>query len=811
MPPLKSHPDQELKDHLLGVWQLAKQFWGNKQVLPWDSRLLTDLMAIVSLTHDFAKATRYFQNYITSPDLGKKKGGPRESHALLSAVVGYSIAKSYLKDDPDNKKLSLMVFMAIKRHHGNLHDVADEFAVFGDKEQELLLKQIESIDFSLLKETWQSINPELPLTTGLGSLLTQVRLKEWVCTFKEELRQVRRAWFKGGSNDFLLKVDQLRIPNATDQQSQLEDYFRFLFLYSLLLDADKNQVGVRDYRLPAVQLPANLVDIFKKKQEWKVRGINALREEAYQEIAGNLDLAEKGNIFSITLPTGLGKTLAAYNFALKLREKRIQERGTAPKIIYALPFLTVIDQNYQILAEILENQHLVGHHILTKHHHLTDPVYNVRTDNDGEINYSANAAKLLIEGWSSEIVVTTFIQLFETLIGWRNSALRKFHRLAHAIIILDEIQALPIKYWPLAQQMLEFLAEQTHTDIVLVTATQPKIFSEASKVTELVQPQKYFNQMGRVRLEINLERRTIEEFVESDLREQLYANSEKSFLFILNTVSSAKELYRQLKNLTSEPIAFLSTGVVMKERKKRINDIRNKEYRFVVSTQLVEAGVDIDFDIVYRDLAPMDSINQAAGRCNRHGLGNGIVRIIFLAGSDRGRSYAHMIYDDVAVDITRQILKNRQEVDEKEFLNLIDLYFTQAKSKMLMNESHQILQAAQRLCFFTADETKTSVSNFQLIKEKGRRENVFVELDQEAKEVWAQYEKIIQMKDFYEKQEEFNAIKKTFYDYVISIPISRLMDLPPEVNHFRYVSDLQLDYYYDRNLGYDAKGATIIF
>ncbi|SHF29692.1 CRISPR-associated helicase, Cas3 family [Desulforamulus putei DSM 12395] len=809
MPFLKSHPDQELKDHLLGVWQLARQLWGDRKILPWDSKLLGDLLAIVTLTHDFAKATRYFQNYITSPELGQKKSGPLESHALLSAIVGYFMAKTYLKDHPDNKRLSYMVFLAIKRHHGNLRDITDECAVFGDKEQELLLKQVEAIDFSLLKETWQSIDPQLPLTTSFGSILTQELLKEWVYTFKDELRQVRRAWLRSGSNDFLLEVDQLRVPNTTHQQSQLQDYFRFLILYSLLLDADKCQVGVRDYRLHIVKLPADLVDTFKNKQDWEIQGLNALREEAYQEIAGNLDLADKGNIFSITLPTGLGKTLAAYNFAFKLREKRLQERGTAPKIIYTLPFLTVIDQNYQILSDILENQ--TGHHILIKHHHLTDPVYNMRTGHEDETSYSANAAKLLIEGWSSEIVVTTFVQLFETLIGWRNSTLRKFHRLAHAIIILDEIQALPIKYWPLAQQMLEFLAGQMNTDIILVTATQPKIFSGLSKVIELVQPQKYFSQMGRVRLEINVNRRTIDEFVEDELREQLSANPEKSFLFILNTVSSAKELYRQLKNLTSEPIAFLSTGVVMKERKKRIEDIRDKKYRLVVSTQLVEAGVDIDFDIVYRDLAPMDSINQAAGRCNRHGLGNGIVRIISLVASDRGRSYAHMIYDDVALDITKKILENYKEVDEKEFLNLIDLYFTQAKSKMLLNESHKILQAVQRLCFFAEDETKTSVSDFQLIKEKGHRENVFVELDKEAEEVWAEYERIIQINGFYEKQEKFNAIKKIFYEYVISIPVSRLTDLPPEVNHFRYVCSSQIEYYYDRNLGYDSKGATIIF
>lgn len=808
---LLSHPDQELKDHLIGVKNMAFQLWGERGVRIWNPKLLADLLCITTFAHDFGKATAYFQRYIKSPDLGKKRGGPRERHALLSAVVGYFLAKHYLRDHVEAEKLSFFVLVAIKRHHGNLQDIVDEFTVFSDEDANLLREQIRSIDFSLLRESMSPLFDMLPPPVNQLQPFTEEILETWVVNMKQELRRIRRRWLEESSHR--IPLFSSKGPGDIDTKektSDLLDYFRFLFLYSLLLDADKSQVGVRAYSPPAVHLPSTLVDKYKEKQNWVLSGINVFREQAYQEIAGNLPLANQGQIFSITLPTGLGKTLAAYNLAFKLRKKRCLERGIAPKIIYALPFLTVIDQNYQVLTDILQDQGVLsGHHVVTKHHHLAEPIFNIQTDNE-EVVYALNAAKLLVEGWVSDIVVTTFVQLFETLIGWRNSSLRRFHRLAHSIIILDEIQAVPIPYWLLIQQILQFLANQMSVDIILVTATQPKIFTGSKDIFETAEPQKYFAQMDRVKLEVNLTQRTIQDFVAEELLDQLRANPEKSFLIILNTISSAKQLYRELVKKIDEPIAFLSTGVVMKERKERIEKISKKSYRLAVSTQLVEAGVDIDFDIVYRDFAPMDSINQAAGRCNRHAMGSGLMRVISLC-NERGRTYAGMIYNAVALDITRQILEDRKVIDEKEFLALIDLYFEQAKSKTLTEESSQLLQAMEQLRFSSDDSSKTSVSSFHLIREKGLRGNVFIELDEKAQKVWREYEKILEIKDFYERQEKFAAIKQVFYEYVISIPVYNLTDMPPLVNHFFYVSNEQLSYYYDSQLGYDSKGIEIIF
>jgi len=788
----------------------------SREVKFWDTGVLNDLLKILSFAHDFGKVTPYFQKYIRNPH--KKKSGPLARHSLLSAVVGYRLAKHYFDAYRDAQKLSLFVYVAIKRHHGNLHSIEDEFLTFSDQDQELLLKQVRSIDFSMLEKTWEPLAREFP--SGLAGVLpfTREKLENWINDMTEELNQVSLWWLFNEDKNQSFLGDK----NEPQAEYSLDNYFRFLYIYSLLLDADKSQAGIREYHRNSVELGMNLVDDYKKHKQkhnqWDNTGLNDFRNMAYKEISDNLSLADQGNLFKITLPTGMGKTLAAYNFAFRLRDKRLKDRGIPPKIIYALPFLSVIDQNYDVLSDIMELQGLTGHNILAKHHHLADPVYTMGKGDD-EITYSPNASKLLIEGWASEVVVTTFIQLFETLIGWRNSCLRRFHNLAHAIIILDEIQALPVSYWQLAQHVLEYMINNMNVDIILVTATQPKIFTGNMNPLELVNAEKYFGNMDRILMKVDLFPRTVREFADL-IKEELQRQKDKSFLFIFNTIASAKEFYQLLVKMVDEPVAFLSTGVVMKDRSLRIKDIKDRKYRFVVSTQLVEAGVDIDFDVVYRDFAPMDSINQAAGRCNRNdrynqngpGEHRGIVNIIYLVRENKKRSYASLIYNNTSLDITKRILEGKGVVSESELLDLIDLYFQQAREMSRANESFHLLEALQNLRFNSGDNPEAGINDFKLIKQQGNRVNIFVELDQEAEKVWLEYGDIVQhCKDFYQRKERFEKIKKDFYQYVISVIVNEGMYLPPELNNFLYVSKFQLKSYYDKNLGFDTTNYENIF
>jgi len=140
-----------------------------------------------------------------------------------------------------------------------------------------------------------------------------------------------------------------------------------------------------------------------------------------------------------------------------------------------------------------------------------------------------------------------------------------------------------------------------------------------------------------------------------------------------NTINSAKEFYQSIKNIHKTK-TFLSTHIIPCERLQRIKEIQEKKYNIVVSTQLVEAGVDIDFDIVVRDLAPLDAINQSSGRCNRNGIAKGKVFIVSLEDKS-GRIFSSYIYDPVLLDITKKIISKHKEIKEKEFLSLIESYY----------------------------------------------------------------------------------------------------------------------------------------
>jgi CRISPR-associated endonuclease/helicase Cas3 len=267
----------------------------------------------------------------------------------------------------------------------------------------------------------------------------------------------------------------------------------------------------------------------------------------------------------------------------------------------------VIDQNFDIFQKVIEKQNQNNSNLIIKHHSSTELKYKT-----SDYEYDDNQSELIIEGWNAEIICTTFVQFFQTLLSNKNSNLRRFHQLNNSIIILDEIQQIPIEYWKLIQNLLLDISKYLNLDIILATATEPSIFEE-NQIFRLCDSTKYFNNLNRQKYIIELEAKTILEFCDS-----LEFQEDKSYLFIMNTISAAKDLYKLLDEKLNCKIGFLSTHIIPKQRLKRIKEIKDKKYRVVVSTQLVEAGVDIDFDVVYRDLSPLDSIIQSAGRCNRN-------------------------------------------------------------------------------------------------------------------------------------------------------------------------------------------------
>lgn len=796
---LKSHPDKLLVDHLHRVGELSKKTVADKSLNIDGADLLKNAAYLIGITHDLGKGTKFFQEYIVETDEKKKKSlkaKDRTHHGLLSALFTYAVIKEYLSQTGRKgglaEYLPVLSFLAVKRHHGNLLNAMDEIKdVDADKDTILKLaeEQINSIDKAEIGEI-------LVLLLSKGNI-----------SLKIDVDNIINYILKDATKDIGRK--EKRFIRGLSEKGDLFPYFVSQFIYSALLDADKTDAGLDGIYLDRLDFSSKLVDEYRDSKGFSsnTNNINRLRNQIYEEAVKRINgwnLDEK--ILSLNVPTGTGKTLAALSLSLKLRERSEKERKIKPRIIYALPFLSIIDQNYNVFDDVMAKGGPKDSRLLLKHHHLADVKYKTE-----ENEYEADKSLLLLEGWNAEIIVTTFWQLFNTLFSNRNKQIRKFNKLANSIIILDEVQAVPHQYWQLIHDALKLLCEKFNSYVVFMTATQPLIFDEAKgEIKEIAQKkEEYFRGLNRIELIPRIEKSlTLDEF-KALLEKDLIEKKEKDFLIVLNTISSAQEVYSFVKDLELENTKnfFLSTNVIPKERLARIKEIKDskdspKERKVIVGTQLIEAGVDIDADIVYRDFAPLDSINQVAGRCNRNSSkeDKGTVSIFIL--KDNRKEFYKYIYDPFLMSKTLDILNPiKGSIKESEFLDLNNKYFKAVKRGMGEKESKDNLDCIAGLAF------KDLSKNFKLIEEDYPRVDVFVELDDTAAEIWKQYRELQSEKNHLERTKKYLKIKRAFSEYLISAPEKYAHSLVAENSDIGYISINELPNYYDKETGFKRAGA----
>jgi CRISPR-associated endonuclease/helicase Cas3 len=806
---LKSHPDKRLVDHLRRVGQLSRKTVTDKSLNKEDKDLLTDIAYLIGVTHDLGKATKFFQEYIIETDEKKKKSLKAKEnthHGLLSAFFTYAVIKEYLSKSERKRDLlvdflPIISFLVVKRHHGNLLNALDEISEV-DAESEKILKVANEQIASMEKD-------KAEINEILSTLILEGRI-----SLKVDIDNIISFVLQNVSEEIGWK--EKRLVRQLNKKTDLYPYFITQFLYSALLDADKTDAGLGGKDLDRLDLPADLVDQYRDRKGFTSdrNNINSLRNQIYEDaMVGIRNWNLDNKILSLNVPTGTGKTLTSLSFALKLRDRLKNEKNFTPRIIYALPFLSIIDQNYDVFEDVVAQGGKLDSRHLLKHHHLTDVNYRIE-DKDDE--YKADESLLLLEGWNAEIIVTTFWQFFYTLFSNRNKLLRKFNKLANSIIILDEIQAVPHQYWQLIHDATKMLCEKFNSYVIFVTATQPLIFDETiGEIKEITQNKKeYFKDLDRIELIPNIETAlTMEEF-KVLLEKDLTGNPKKDFLIVLNTISSASDVYKFIKGLELENTEkfYLSTNVIPKERLERIKTIKGPskkdtnessgKRKVIVSTQLIEAGVDIDADKVYRDFAPMDSINQVAGRCNRSSAKaeKGTVSI-FILKDDRKEFYKY-IYDPFLMSKTLDILKPvKGSIRESAILELNNKYFKAVKRGMGDEKSRENLACLSQLAF--QDLSK----KFKLIEDDYPKVNVFVEIDKKAAEIWNKYQELRMEKDLKERIRKKLAIRKDFSEYVISAPEKYAHNLVAEDSDMGYISRDELSNYYDLETGFMREGA----
>ncbi|MGC9069056.1 MAG: CRISPR-associated helicase Cas3' [Thermoprotei archaeon] len=793
---LYSHknPNKLLYEHLHEVANLSKEIVQQKIFNDeiYNKDLLAEVAYIIGLTHDFGKATMAFQEH-----LFKNFSSELAHHSQISSLFAYYAVREYLKKKNINDSLlPLIAWIVVSRHHTDLKDLLGVDSMIertkNDLERGLIEKQINDIknyNLSEIEKIYDSFD-----FIDIEKFLND----EWRNIFKDIRSSARRM-------------------------GSLEHYFLTVFLYSVLLDADKlNASGLVQPPSRIMKVDNNLVDNYKEKMQIVTNTpINQLREKAYKEVLNNMNKIDflKNKILTIELPTGSGKTFAALSFALKLRDKISQEYGFVPKIIYCLPFLSIIDQTSKIIHDLLSlNYKDITSNLILTHHHLSDVIYKIKE------NETLDPLKslLLIEGWHSEIIVTTFMQFFHSLITNKNSSARKFHNMINSIVILDEIQTIPHKYWNVLSETLKYLTKY-NSWIILMTATMPLIFKKEEVCPLVVQRDYYYKELDRVEYRFHLEEMTLDDF--NKLVTKNILSTDKNIMIVLNTIYSSKKTYQYirdvLKDKLGEPkitedgiaefpnliLVYLSSNIIPKHRRNRINKIKEAQKRkIIVSTQVIEAGTDISVDEIYRDFAPLDSIIQTAGRCNRHNeRDHGTVNIYYLKEVKDNKSilFSYQIYDTLLLEITHELLKEYSLIKEKDFnLEVIPKYYEKIRNRGAfsvqcpsINEPVDLTEMLENLRF-------TTIGNcFKLIEDEYYKTDAFVNIDDDSNKILKKIELILKKEDLNEKRKEFLAIRKELFDHVISVD-KRVINI---INQEKSPIPVIRRDYYDIETGFKGK------
>ena len=591
---------QTLEQHLLGV--------AHRSCLNAGKLNLGNHGELIGLLHDLGKYSDAFQSYIKSAVglFNQDEDDEFVDAAGLKGKIDHSTAGAQLiwqelsKHGRFGQIVGQILSLCIASHHSGLIDClsSDENSLGED----VYSKRINKPD--------ERAHLQEALAKADESILS--RAKELIKN-TDMLKTMQNAFAK------IVRAAPVKDDKSIVVQQQIGLLVRFLF--SCLIDADR--VDSADFESPkAAKLRTHGQydewDILCERLETHLAALKPSKpiDDLRRDISShclNAATRNKG-IYTLTVPTGGGKTLASLRFALHHAKQHKLDR-----VIYVIPFTSIIDQNADVVRSILEpNGTRLGSIVLEHHSNLTPEQQSWR-------------GKILSENWDAPVIYTTSVQLLETLFGAGTRGARRMHQLANAILIFDEIQTLPINCVHLFNNAINFLAEQCGSTVVLCTATQPLLDQvDAMKGAIKIPPDNelmpnvagLFRELKRVEV---MNRRKPGGWTQDEVAILAVEETHRvgSCLAIVNTKSAAQALYRISKELTDIPAYHLSTSMCPAHRKAILHEVRERlEKRLPTlcfSTQLIEAGVDVDFGAVIRYTAGLDSIAQAAGRCNRNG------------------------------------------------------------------------------------------------------------------------------------------------------------------------------------------------
>lgn len=809
---------QLLKEHLCAVSASARMQVPPNVCFKNISVLTTrNLVSWLGYCHDLGKYTDFFQDYLINNINSHFK-----NHAHISACFLYALLLDKLddlQDDMQKRIIAFLGYLCVRLHHTVL-SLEGLFKISQETEMRRVLKVTEK---NLAAKVMNVLKD-----SGLSNSITPEQFLNYLHV--DSLMTERKY--------FILMPQYLGSGRAKEDQW----FFFTIYLFSLLIDSDKlDSSGLKPSRVkniadrsvseyinqkPIHESNASLIDRREKVRRTMLSVIDSL----------SCDDIKNARIFTLTAPTGIGKTLSSLQCALRL-QKRIKEvENYTPRIIAAIPFINIIEQTKKEYENVFKNKLR-----LAVHHRLGD--FSVKTDSKEET--PIDKALLEVESWEGDIILTTFVQLFQSIFTGKNRLLKKINKLAGSIVILDEAQAIPEKYMPVIGAVLQKISTYWGTRFILMTATQPKILEFSNlllgykknpnkqAIALLPNYPEYFKDLRRTKFIPLLDKKL-------DTKEFISLFQEKwdrktSALVVVNTINRSIEIYHEIKKMLKNnecnvPVYYLSTNIIPVKRRVVIEQVKkilaNKQPVILVSTQTIEAGVDLDFHMAFRDFAPLDCLIQTAGRVNREGK-KGEYLPVYIVQLESDNHYVYTLMHRMS---TYDLLRKEEAIIEPHYGRLAEEYYSSALKRDVSDSSKEIWEGILKLNFEKIEE-------FRLIENSEEVVDVFVEDGSSQATFLADaYEQLLRNNEYFncdltqvfknsiipeynhrlsifERKALMRLILSKLNDYVIQVRFSKLKSNRPVEFSSRggvsssmyWIPPDQLKDYYDEDTGFISK------
>lgn len=791
----KIEKKQTLYTHLLKTGLEAKKI--GEKVYMGNISFLTGLL------HDIGKASLDFQDKII------KNSNKKVDHSSLGGLFVVKIYKSVFDEIWDSKDQSILELRSVlEKDKLTVLDLSDYiniliYTIMSHHGQYDMVRKNEDMAYVLTSLDRLKKIEKSPYRFG-ESLQESLDIDDFykeVEKFYESKEIYIKDIFCKGFLEYLEIIKKLK--NSAKEYSEKKDSEALCFYKSLLIRLLVSILKSADIK-DTINAYENIIvdeDIEKLRQVEKrfEENIN-IKYESFGEPEGKLNILrsqisrdilirskeDELGIYKLDLPTGAGKTLLSLRYGINQMNYQGKDR-----FFYVTSFLSVLEQNASEMREILNDDDFILEH----HSNVVDDKDEIEND-DRDDELDVVKKKFLIDDWTSPVVLTTMVQFYNSIFKGKSANLTRFKSLINSVIILDEWQSIPTEFLYMTNLALNFMKIVMKTTLVLSTATQPTNASASldhklfygnldGGNEDIIENKNYdFSAFERVKLKIYGDINKM--YGIEDIRDLVLENLDKSNLIILNTKKLVRKLYDLLENnYEDKDLYYLTTNLTASDRLKKIKEIKKRLLKgdkiCVVSTQLIEAGVDVDFDLVIRSLSGMDSVVQAMGRCNREGHRQSA--FTYLINLDKNEEKTSMLkgVDERKTACKAALNKSTDDLDIKK---LTEEYFEKLYANLKGDQYSDVLKLLA--------ENKRVAGDFQkLNKVKKDLKEVAGYLYDEKRQIYFDL-----FQSFKEAYKEFELIEDNNRSAIVNYKdtekdLNRLMDLANNLKGPNYIKNLR--------------------